>query len=57
MCKSGEETIMSVSKFKQVSSLQQKDLCKVLGGQKFINHNRTNSSFVVDFSWPLKANY
>lgn len=48
---------ISVSKFKQVSSLQQKDVCKVLGGQKFINHDKTNSSFVVvDFSWPLKTN-
>lgn len=41
---------ISVSKFKQVSSLQQKDVCEVLGGQKSINHERTNGSFVVDFS-------
>lgn len=48
--------MISVSKFKQISSLQQKNVCEVLGGQKCINHDRTNGSFVLDFSWPLKTN-
>lgn len=47
---------ISVPKFKQVSSLQQRDVCEVLGGQKFLSYNRTNGSFVVDINWPLKTN-
>lgn len=52
------EDVMSISvpKFKQDSSLQQRDVCEVLGGQKFISYDRTDGSFVADINWPLKTN-